>query len=97
MKRILLLIAAVHFSAAFGNVWDKVTIKGVTDKENPVAYRAGEPIVLSLVADNVPPDLKCADYFFEWKRTGDDGKVERATLSQGLSPWCPRSWIFQAL
>lgn len=76
MKRILLLIAAVHFAAAFGNVWDKVTIKGVTDKENPVAYRAGEPIVLSLVADNVPPDLKCADYFFEWKRTGDDGKVE---------------------
>ena len=77
MKQLVFGFAAACAAAAFGNVWDPVLVKGVTDKANPVGYGLGEPIVFTLSAEKVDPSVNCADYVFHWTRTGDDGKVEK--------------------
>ena len=75
-KFAVLLLAAFAASAVFANAWDGVLLKGRTDKENPVGYASGEPIVFTLVASEVPAELENAGFLVDWKRTGDDGKVE---------------------
>ena len=77
MKRSLIfLLATFAASIVFANAWDNVLFKGRTDKENPVGYTSGESIVFTLVATDVPASLENAGFFVEWKRTGDDGKIE---------------------
>ena len=77
MKKIaVMLSAALAASVVFANAWDGVLIKGRTDKDNPVGYKSGEQIVFTLVASEVPAELENAGYMVDWKRTGDDGKVE---------------------
>ena len=71
-----MLSAALAASVVFANAWDGVLIKGRTDKDNPVGYKSGEQIVFTLVASEVPAELENAGYMVDWKRTGDDGKVE---------------------
>jgi len=70
------VVAALAASAALANGWDGVLLKGRTDKDNPVGYRSGESIVFTLTASAVPEDLDASGCYVEWKRTGDDGKVE---------------------
>lgn len=71
-----MLSAALAASVVFANAWDGVLLKGRTDKDNPVGYKPGEQIVFTLVASEVPAELENAGYMVDWKRTGDDGKVE---------------------
>ena len=71
-----MLSAALAASIVFANAWDGVLIKGRTDKDNPVGYKSGEQIVFTLVASEVPAELENVGYMVDWKRTGDDGKVE---------------------
>jgi cephalosporin-C deacetylase-like acetyl esterase len=75
-KHLVSFLAALAAFAVFANAWDDVQFKGRTDKANPVGYASGEPIVFTLVAADVPSELENAGYFVDWKRTGDDGKVE---------------------
>lgn len=70
------IFATLAVSVVFANAWDGVLLKGRTDKDNPVGYKAGEKIVFALVASEVPAELENAGYSVNWKRTGDDGKVE---------------------
>ena len=79
MKQLMFGLAAVCAATAFGNVWDPVLVTGTTDKENPVGYAVGEPIVFAIKADKVDPSINCADYVFQWTRKGDDGKVEQGS------------------
>ena len=76
MKRLVFGFVAACAAVAFGNVWDPVQIKGTTDRENPVSYKAGEPIVFTLTASGLDESADLSGYVFKWKRTGDDGKVE---------------------
>lgn len=69
-------VVAMTAAMVWGNAWDPVQLKGTTDKPNPVDYRIGEPIVLTISAEEVDPDFDCSAYYFEWKRTGDDGLTE---------------------
>jgi cephalosporin-C deacetylase-like acetyl esterase len=75
-KTIMMLCAALLASAAFANAWDGVLLKGRTDKDNPIGYKSGEEIVFTLVSSEVPAELESSGCFVDWKRTGDDGKVE---------------------
>ena len=86
MKRFpaILPLAAALAAPAFANVWDAVQIKGRTDRENPVGYGIGEPIVFALEATDVPAELDPAGYVVSWKRTGDDGRTET-----GAMPFAP--------
>jgi len=77
MKNAIAFFAVVVSAlSAFANAWDGVLLKGRTDKENPVGYKVGEKIVFTLVASEVPKELENAGCIVDWKRTGDDGKVE---------------------
>ena len=76
----VLLSAALFAASAFGNGWDAVQIKGRTDRENPVSYGIGDPIVFSLEATDVPSEIDPARYVLSWKRTGDDGRTETGVL-----------------
>ena len=76
MKWKICSVAAMTASVVLANGWDPVQLKGATDKPNPVDYRIGEPIVLTISSEGVDPTFDCSAYYFEWKRTGDDGLTE---------------------
>ncbi len=80
MKKWILASCLVSAAlAGFANAWDAVQLKGATDKENPVGYAVGEPIVFTLTASDVSADLATDGAELRWTRTGDDGKVARGT------------------
>ena len=60
--------------------FDKMQLKGRTDKENPVAYKVGEPIVFTLRTDGLDAVPTNDRYRVRWERTGDDGKVEKGEM-----------------
>jgi len=68
---------------AFGGIFDKVWIKGVTDR-SPVSYKAGETMKFELTLQDVTNKLEVGAYFLVWKRTDDFGVVEtgRVDLTQ---------------
>ena len=84
MQRLMMFgSAALLAAAASANAFDRVVLKGRTDKANPVSYRTGEPIVFTLTTEDAEGiDFKDGGYRVTWTRTGDDGKVE-----QGSAPW----------
>ena len=65
--------ALLAFVSVAETAYDKMTLKGRTDKEDPVSYKVGEPIKFTIYTadiEKVPADgLKLT-----WKRRGDDGK-----------------------
>ena len=73
MKTRLTLATIALSAAAFGATpYDTMNLKGRTDKENPVAYKVGEPIVFTLFSDlkTIPTNgLKVV-----WTCSGDDGQ-----------------------
>lgn len=54
-------------------------VKGTTDKENPVSYKLGEPIVFTLSASGVDVAMDLSGYVFAWKRTGAESQVQNAS------------------
>ncbi len=76
----LFLAALLMAAYAQANVWDAVQLKGHTDRENPVSYGVGDPIVFNLEAVDVPPEVEAGLYRVSWKRTGDDGRTETGAL-----------------
>ena len=54
----------------------KAWIKATTDK-SPLEYRVGEEMVFTLTPVGVKGALPAGEWFLHWKRSGDDGEVER--------------------
>ena len=54
--------------------FDKMALKGRTDKANPVGYAAGEPIVFTIRTEGIESVPTDDTYRIKWTRTGDDGK-----------------------
>lgn len=84
MKKTFAFIGVAALSAgAIAGPFDNVLIKGRTDKDNPVSYKVGEPIVFTLTTtDSAGIDFTNTPYQVRWTRTGDDGRVVK-----GVSPW----------
>lgn len=74
-------VAAIA-ACAFANVWDPVLLKGRTDKENPVGYKSGEPIVFTLTSEQIAAEAIPAGTRIKWMRKGDDGKY-----AEGYAPF----------
>ena len=75
MRQMLMLgMVAFGCAAAFAGNWDKATLKGATDKANPVAYKVGEPIKFKLLLEGC--DAAGEELTVVWTRRGDDGKKE---------------------
>ena len=68
--------------------FDACTFHGKTDKANPAAYRAGEPIVFTLWFEGVGELPKGKSFFVAWERTGDDGRKET-----GRAPFDPKGTV----
>ena len=68
--------------------FDACTFHGKTDKANPAAYRAGEPIVFTLWFEGVGELPKGKSFFVAWERTGDDGRRET-----GRAPFDPKGTV----
>ena len=80
------LLSASVFAAA--TPFDKVQLKGCTDKENPVGYKVGEPIVFTLRTDGLDAVPTNDRYRVRWERTGDDGKVEKGESKLRVGVTC---------
>lgn len=80
------LLSASVFAAA--TPFDKVQLKGCTDKENPVGYKIGEPIVFTLRTDGLDAVPTNDRYRVRWERTGDDGKVEKGESKLRIGVTC---------
>lgn len=80
------LLSASVFAAA--TPFDKVQLKGCTDKENPVGYKVGEPIVFTLRTDGLDAVPTNDRYRVRWERTGDDGKVEKGESKLRIGVTC---------
>jgi len=74
--------AALAAVSVYANVWDPVLLKGRTDKENPVGYKCGEPIVFTLTSEKIAAEAVPAGTQIKWTRKGDDGKY-----AEGLAPF----------
>lgn len=68
------LSAALFAEAANSTPFDKMSLKGRTDKENPVSYKVGEPIVFTLFTTDIDAVPTNDTYRIRWTRKGDDGK-----------------------
>ena len=90
MKRIasLFLLAATLSAFAGETPFDKMQLKGRTDKENPVGYKVGEPIVFTLRTDGLDAVPTGGNYRVRWERTGDDGKVEKGESKLVVGETC---------
>ncbi len=66
-------------SVAAGNPLDHVWLKGTTDKD-PVSYKAGENILLTLTPMNLGDEIVAGEYFLDWNRSGDDGIKDKGRL-----------------
>ena len=64
--------------------FSNTVLKGRTDKDNPVGYAVGEPIVFSVTATNMPADAAGCTY--DWMRTGDDGMVASGRVAVASAP-----------
>ncbi len=87
MKSKTLLVAAALSAALFAEAakstpFDKMSLKGRTDKENPVSYKVGEPIVFTLFTTDIDAVPTNDTYRIRWTRKGDDGKY-----AEGFAPF----------
>ena len=89
MKMTALAISLLATSMAFGGVLDNAWIKGVTDKD-PIAYKPGEKMTFTLVAQGLDGDLPAGEYFLEWTRSGDDGIREN-----GKEPLTAKPFVYE--
>ncbi len=71
--------APPEFAVVCSNAW----VKGFTNKAS-VGYKVGEDITFTLSFQGVTNAIPAGTYFYQWKRTGDDGQVEegRDTLTK---------------
>ena len=62
--------------------------RGVTDKENPVGYRVGEPIRFRFAFEGAGEEAYSGRYAIDWVRKGDDGKrtTGRVSIVRGQVP-----------
>lgn len=66
-------------SVAVGGPLDKAWLKGTTDKD-PVSYKVGEDILLTLAPMDVEGEVADGEYFLDWERSGDDGIKDSGRL-----------------
>ena len=67
--------AATNAPPSFAAVCRDAWVKGVTDRA-AVGYKAGEDITFTLSFEGVTNAIPAGKYFYQWKRTGDDGQTE---------------------
>ena len=80
------LLASLLSVAAAGPL-DHAWLKGTTDKD-PVSYKTGEDIVLTLAPMNVEGEVAEGEYFLDWSRSGDDGVKDGGRLPfDGRTPF----------
>ncbi|MGI6495598.1 MAG: acetylxylan esterase [Kiritimatiellia bacterium] len=80
------LLASLLSVAAAGPL-DHAWLKGTTDKD-PVSYKTGEDIVLTLTPMNVEGEVAEGEYFLDWSRSGDDGVKDGGRLPfDGRTPF----------
>ena len=63
---------------------DSAVLHGETDKDRAIDYKPGETMTFTLRLQGVK-SLREGEYFIDWKRTGDDGKVESGKVPASLS------------
>ena len=78
-------VAAVAFAGPLDNAW----IRGTTDRD-PLTYRSGEEMVLTLTPMGVEGEIPSGEYFLDWKRTDDFGCVEEGRVAFTSEPFVCR-------
>ena len=90
MKKII--VGLVVIWAALGmslaeTPYDKMMLKGRTDKESPVGYQVGEPIKLTIYTSDIE-EVPAEGLVLKWKRLGDDGKESSGEAPFKLGDIC---------
>lgn len=85
----MLLCAVSALSAAAADLND-AWIKGTTCK-NPLSYKAGEDIAITLELMGVKGGLSKGEYSLSWKLTDDCGRVEKGTAAVDGKPFVCRT------
>lgn len=76
----LMLASMLCAGAAFGGLLDKAWIKGETDK-SPISYGLNEEMTFTLTAMGLDGAIPPGEYFLDWKRSDDFGKVEKGRIA----------------
>ena len=77
--RVAAIMATMSVLNAFGGPLDKAWLKGETDKD-PLSYAPGEEITFTVTPQNIEGALPEGEYFLDWKRSDDFGKVEKGKV-----------------
>lgn len=91
----LLCAFALCAGTALGGLLDKAWIKGETDKD-PVSYRIGEEMKFTLKAMDIEGALPSGEYFLDWKRSDDFGKVEKGRIPLEQMPFTYKTKLDKA-
>ena len=86
MKRLtFVMTVASAFAALAAGELNKAVLHGETDKERAIDYAPGETMTFTLSLQGAE---KFADgeYFVNWERFGDDGKIERGKVDANTLP-----------
>ena len=86
MKSTAFLASLFAAVTAFGGVLDSAWIRGTTDKD-PIAYKPGEKMTFTLVAQRLDGELPADEYFLQWTRSGDDGLRESGKVPFTTAPF----------
>ena len=88
--RIVALLAAVlATTTSMAGLLDKAWLMGTTDKD-PLTYKPGEEMVFTVTPKNLEGAVPAGEYFLDWKRTDDHGKVE-----SGKAPLTGEPFIYK--
>ncbi len=75
-----LAVAVFATGVSFAGIFDDVVFRAATNKADPTAYKANEPITLAFTLANAPKEVYSGDYSISWVRKGDDGKEEKGLI-----------------
>ena len=79
-------LTALTAALSFGGALDSAWMKGVTDKD-PLTYRTGERMTFTLTLEELAGTVPGGAYFYDWKRSGDDGLVETGKVAVTDKPF----------
>jgi len=74
---------------AMGGLLDKAWLMGKTDKD-PLTYKPGEEMVFTVTPQGIEGAIPEGEYFMDWKRSDDYGKVE-----QGKVPLTGQPFVYK--
>ena len=89
------LAAGLASATALAGLLDNAWLMGVTDKD-PLTYKPGEEMVFTVTPKGLDGAIPAGEWFLDWKRSDDYGKVESGKVPMTGEPFVYKTSLDKA-